>query len=279
MVPSLPGFQQDFGITSATNPTQVSNFISFVYIGAGVGAGLSYFLNDRIGRMWSYRLYMGIWILGQIIATVSMGHLGALYTARIVSGLGIGALTVTGPVSLVEIAPTEIRGLLAVWFSVAMLLSLTVSVFTVYASFVHIAVGRLQYQVVWFAPTIVMALLIVASFFLYESPRWLFIARREEDGIRNLVALRGLPADHPRVAQEVEDIRGQIFKEEEKFGRNPSLLVLVKDAFLVPSNLRRVQQSVISYALAQVGFERRPVLFPTPCMEADSSLSYLEPTR
>ncbi|KAF9878832.1 MFS quinate transporter [Colletotrichum karsti] len=252
VVPSLPGFQKDFGITSATNPTQVSNFISFVYIGAGIGAALSFFLNDRIGRMWSYRLYMTIWIIGQIIATVSFGNLGALYTARIVSGLGIGALTVTGPVSIVEIAPTEIRGLLAVWFSVAMLLSLTVSVFIVYASFVHVAVGRMQYQLVFFSPTIVMAILIFLSFFLYESPRWLFIARREDQGISNLVALRGLLASHPRVAQEIEDIKCQIAKEEEKFGRNPGVLVLMKDAFLVPTNLRRVQQCVISYALAQL---------------------------
>ncbi|KAF6808333.1 hypothetical protein CMUS01_13914 [Colletotrichum musicola] len=252
VIPSLPGFQNDFDITSATNPTQVSNFISLVYVGAGVGAALSYFLNDRIGRMWSYRLYMLVWVIGQVIATVSMGNLGALYTARIVSGLGIGALTVTGPVSIVEIAPTEIRGLLAVWFSVAMLLSLTVSVFVVYATFVHMAADRLQYQVVFFAPTIVVALFVAASFFLYESPRWLFIARREAEGVDNLVALRGLPATHPRVAREVGEIKEQITKEEEKFGRNPGVLVLMKDAFLVPSNLRRVQQCVLSYALAQL---------------------------
>ncbi|KAI3556444.1 hypothetical protein CABS03_03505 [Colletotrichum abscissum] len=252
VVPSLPGFQKDFGITSATNPTQVSNFISFVYIGAGIGAGLSFFLNDRIGRMRSYRLYMTIWIIGQIIATVSMGNIGALYFARIVSGMGIGALTVTGPVSIVEIAPTEIRGLLAVWFSVAMLLSLTVSVFIVYACFIHVAVGRLQYQIVFFSPTIVMAILIAASFLLYESPRWLFIARRDDEAIQNLTALRGLPVDHPRMATEIEDIKDQISKEEDKFGRNPGFVLLVKDAFLVPSNLRRVQQAVLSYALAQL---------------------------
>lgn len=71
------------------------------------------------------------WIIGQIIATFSMGNLGTLYAARIVSGLGIGALTVVGPMSLVEVAPAEFRGLIASWFSVVMLLSLTVSVFTV----------------------------------------------------------------------------------------------------------------------------------------------------
>lgn len=50
-----------------------------------------------------------------MIATGSNGSLSALYAARIVSGLGIGALTVLGPISLVEVAPREIRGLITVW--------------------------------------------------------------------------------------------------------------------------------------------------------------------
>lgn len=68
-VPSLPGFQKHFGITSGSNAREISNFISFVYIGAGVGAGLSFFINDRIGRLWSFRLYTTIWIIGQMVAT------------------------------------------------------------------------------------------------------------------------------------------------------------------------------------------------------------------
>ncbi|KAJ5836280.1 hypothetical protein N7447_002306 [Penicillium robsamsonii] len=254
VIPSLPGFQDAFGITSATNPTQVSNFISFVYIGAGVGAGLSFFINDRIGRLWSFRLYMVIWIIGQMIATFSSGHIGVLYTARIVSGLGIGALTVIGPVSIVEIAPTEFRGLLSVWFSVVMLLSLTVSVFVVLGVYLHVASSYLQYQIVFFVPTIAVAFIIVASFFLSESPRWLFLVNKPEQGIEALVTLRGLPATHPRIASEIEDIQKQI-ETQQKFqhsGSQTGLVKLCKETFLVPSNLRRVQQTFISYALAQL---------------------------
>ncbi|KAJ5958928.1 uncharacterized protein N7479_006078 [Penicillium vulpinum] len=197
VISSLPGFQNAFGITSATHPTEVSNFISFVYIGAGVGAALSYFLNDRIGRLWSFRWYMVIWIMGQVIATFSSGNIRALYAARIVSGLGIGALTVIGPVGIVEIAPSEMRGLLSAWFSVVMLLSPTLSVFVVMGVYLHIASSYLQYQVVFFVPTIIVALIILGSFFLSESPRWLFLVNRSEEGIEALVALRGLPATHP----------------------------------------------------------------------------------
>lgn len=255
IVPSLPGFKKAFGISSGSNPSEISNFISFVYLTAGVGAGLSYFINDRVGRLWSMRLYMVIWIVGQLIATFSYGHLGALYTARFVSGLGIGPLTATGPMSIVEVAPYEIRGLLATWFSVVMLLSLTVSCFVVYASFLHVAAGHLQYQIVWFVPCIVIAIIIVCSFFfMYESPRWLMLVGREDEALQTLVALRGLPVHHPRVAAEFADIQKQIRDERTKFSdaSGGGLKAVIKETFLVRANLRRVQQACLSYALAQL---------------------------
>lgn len=252
-MPSLPGFSQAFGITSATDPAQVTNFISFVYLTAGAGSMLSFFINDRIGRLWSMRLYFAIWIVGQLIATFSYGHMGALLTARFVSGLGIGPLTVTGPMSIVEIAPTETRGLLSVWFSVILLLSLTVANLTVLACYEHLAATHLQYQIVFFVPTIVAGLAILASFlWCYESPRWLMLVGRNEEAISTLVTLRGLPADHPRVASEISDVQSQIEAEHSKFGSKGGLKAVLKETFLVPANLRRVQQSVVAYALAQL---------------------------
>ncbi|CZR45909.1 uncharacterized protein FPRO_14915 [Fusarium proliferatum ET1] len=252
VVPSLPGFSKAFGITSAANPSEVANFISFVYLTAGVGSALSFFINDRIGRLWSLRLYFAIWIIGQLIATFSYGNKGALYTARFVSGLGIGPLTVTGPMSIVEIAPTEIRGLLTVWFSVVMLLSLTISTLTVYACFLHLPASHLQYQLVWFLPTIICGIIIAASFFACESPRWLMLVGRKEEAIETLVALRGLPADHPRVAGEIADIELQIQAEKSRYASGGGLRDILRETFMVPGNLRRVQQSLISYLLAQL---------------------------
>ncbi|KAK2735601.1 hypothetical protein FQN55_002185 [Onygenales sp. PD_40] len=250
VVTSLPGFQKAFGLSSATNPTEIANFVSFVYIGAGVGSGLSFFTNDRLGRLWSMRLYLAIWTIGQFIAMFASGNLAALYAARIVSGMGIGALTVIGPVGIVEVAPTEFRGLLAVWFSVAMLLSLTLSCLVVLASYLHVAAGPMQYQLVFFTPLILMALAVAASFFLcYESPRWLFVVGRKDDAVKTLVTLRGLPATHPRVSSELEAIQTEL--DSQKSVRS-GFVAATKETFLVPSNLRRLQQAILSYLLAQL---------------------------
>ncbi|KAI0155692.1 general substrate transporter [Pestalotiopsis sp. NC0098] len=249
VIPSLPGFQQYFGISSGSNSKEISNFVSIVYIGCGVGAALSFFINDRIGRLWSLRLYMLIWVIGQLIA-VFAPNLATLYAARIIAGLGIGPCTVLGTMSIVEIAPPETRGLLASWFSVVMLMALFVSVFCVYGVFTTLAATRLQYQVVWFAPCIWIALCITASFFLCDSPRWLSLVGRHDEAIETLEKLRGLPRDHPRIQDEIRDIRESIVEESDKNGSG--FLSILKETFTVPANLRRVQQSVLSYALAQL---------------------------
>lgn len=192
-----------------------------------------------------------------MIATASNGHIAVLYVARIVSGLGIGAFTVTGPVSLVEIAPSEIRGLIAVWFSVAMLLAAFVAAFCTYGGYLHVAAGSLQYQIVFFAPCIFLALVCAASFSKHfvESPRWLFLVEKDEEAKRNLVALRGLPLDHSRVWQEYQEITLQREKDRSHGASSRSWTGFkrtCKETFTVRANLRRTQQALISYALAQL---------------------------
>lgn len=263
----MKGFQHHFGISSTAS--QIKNYVSLVYIGAGVGAALSFFINDRFGRLWSLRLYMFIWILGQLIATASP-NLSCLYAARVIAGLGIGPLTVLGPSALAEIAPTEIRGLITSWFSVVLLMSLFVAAFTVYGVSGNIAASRLQYQVVWFSPCIFIFFCIAASFFVCESPRWLFLVGRRDDGVKTITKLRGLPVDHPRVKGEIRDIEEAIAAEKENFDGSGELAHfkgMLKETFLVPANLRRLQQAIISYALAQLSGANLVTTYFIPVVE------------
>lgn len=253
-LPSLEGFQKQFGISSTAGAHSTRNFVSLVYIGDAVGAALSFFINDRIGRLWSFRLYTTVWIIGQLVATFSPGS-SALYASRIISGLGIGSLSVTGTVSIVELAPPEIRGLLAAWYTVSMTMALMVATFCVYGVQLHIAASRLQYQVVMFSPCVFMLLWIIASFFLCESPRWLVLSGRNEEAANALVRLRRLPLDHDRVQQEFRNIEQSIQAETAAHDPNDhspyKIVSLAKETFTVPSNLRRLQQALILYAVPQ----------------------------
>ncbi|KAL2821298.1 general substrate transporter [Aspergillus cavernicola] len=246
-VPSLKGFQSYFGLDSDAD--QVSTFVSIIYIGYAIGAAGSFLLNNRLGRLWSYRIYVFIYIVGQIIA-VFAPNLGTLYAARIIAGIGIGSVTVIGPIALVEISPVEIRGLLTSWYVVAVSATLMIANFCVYGILLHVPPSRLQYQIAWFAPCIYMALCILASFFLWESPRWLLLVGRRDEAIATFVHLRGLPADHPRIQTEIREVEEEIIMSQAE--DSLTVKVMVKEMFTKTTNLRRLQQVLFSYALAQL---------------------------
>ncbi|KAH8586380.1 putative transporter [Bisporella sp. PMI_857] len=250
-VPSLPGFQQAFGITSAKNPQAVSNFISFVNITCGLAAFFSFFVNDRIGRLWSLRLYLTIYTAGCLVSTFSYGHIGVLYLGRLIAGIGIGPLTVTGPMSIVEIAPVETRGLLTLWFGIVLLASQTIGVFTVYACYMHVAPSHLQYQITFFAQTFAPVIVIILSFFATESPRWLCLVGRQEAAFETLVRLRGLSRDHPLLLKEWNEFKTQIIEEQTLYGEQNWKSIL-RETFCVTANLRRVQLTCVTYGLAQL---------------------------
>lgn len=270
VVTNLPGYQQRFGVDSGTNATAIRHFVSLVYIGDGVGAALSYFLNDRLGRLWSFRFYTLIYIIGQLISTFSP-NLACLYASRIITGLGIGSLSATAPMSIAEIAPAEIRGMLTAWYPTVMGLALLAANFCVYGVSLHVGPGPLQFQIVWFAPCIYMGLLMIASFFVCESPRWLLLKDREDEAINILVRIRGLPASHPRVHRELSDMREDIRQSYELYANSGSkqsdLVNVIKETFTVPGNLRRVQQAMVMYALPQLSGANAVTSYLVPILD------------
>lgn len=80
-----------------------ANITSFNVLGAAFGALFTLQLNDRIGRLYSWRVGVVVWATGLLVQVFSSGMYGLLLVARIWSGLGAGALTVIAPLYLSEI--------------------------------------------------------------------------------------------------------------------------------------------------------------------------------
>ncbi|KAL4811840.1 general substrate transporter [Aspergillus spinulosporus] len=242
-ITQLPSFGRTYDLDSST----ISNLISFVNLGAGIGSLLSFLVNDRLGRIWSLRFYQLLYIAGSLISCFAYGYVSALYVGRIVAGLGIGALTVVGPMTISEIAPKSSRGLMTLWFNVCMLSSQMIGVFTVYGCSRHVSdTSDLQNQIPWFVQTFVPAISIAISFFVVESPRWLLLQNRQQEALGTLERLRGLPLNHGYVAEEYNGMTAQVEQTDSSY------LAVVRDTFLVRSNLRRVQLTIIAYILAQM---------------------------
>ena len=246
-ITSLEAFSREYHLNQST----ISNIVSLVNVGAGCGALLSFFLNDKIGRIWSMRLYQATYAAGSLISCFSYGNTATLYVGRIVAGLGIGACTVVGPMAIAELAPKTIRGFLTLWLNVCMLGSQALGSFTVFGCSQHIPPSlSLQYQLPWFVQTFVPAITIISSFFICESPRWLAIAGRTEEARFMLFKLRGLPEDDPSLQLEYSQLVSQL-EDENDSNLQDSYWAIVKETFGKRSNLRRVQLTVVAYILAQ----------------------------
>ncbi|KAI0420421.1 general substrate transporter [Xylaria grammica] len=250
-ISQLESFQDEYGLNGDHGDDKLSNIVSLVNVGASAGALLSFFLNDRIGRIQSMRVYLATYAIGSLISCFSYGHYGALYTGRIVAGLGVGGCTVVGPMTIAEIAPKSIRGLMTLWFNVCMLTTQGIGVFTVFGVSTNISPSlKLQYQIPWFVQTFIPAIAIFLSFFAIESPRWLILKNRQQDALQALLQLRGLSEDHPYFQEEWSLMLSHINDEQSQHGSQGSLSI-IKETFTVATNFRRVQLVVIAYILAQ----------------------------
>lgn len=106
----LDSFKSDFNLL-ASNWThdetglanRTANITSFNVLGAAFGALFALDLNDRLGRIRSWRLACLVWASGLFIQIFSSGNYGLLLFSRIWGGLGAGSLTVVTPLYLSEI--------------------------------------------------------------------------------------------------------------------------------------------------------------------------------
>lgn len=125
---SLPSFEFDFNLVgshwennAAGLADRKANIASFNVLGAAFGALIVLDLNDRLGRLVVWRLACLVWATGTLIQIFASGIYGLLLFARIWGGLGAGALTVTAPLYLTEIAPAKTRGLVVGVYMVVLL--------------------------------------------------------------------------------------------------------------------------------------------------------------
>jgi MFS family permease len=103
---------------------RIANINSFMVLGAALGALLAIGVNDYAGRLRSWQLSVVIYVTGSLVQIFSSGLYALLLTARIWAGVGAGALTVTAPLYLSEIAPTKTRGLVISIYMVVLLFTL-----------------------------------------------------------------------------------------------------------------------------------------------------------
>ena len=223
---------------SSSSDTEVNSCSAFV-------------LCDRIGRLWATRQLCLLWILGIVIFLTNNGRLGQVYAGRFIAGLGIGQTTVVAPIYLSEISPKSVRGFCTTTFSGAVYLGIMLAYFATWGSSIHISDKT---NTRWVVPTTLhimfAGIIFILSFFNYESPRYLVRSGKDELAIVNLARVRNLPTDHPVIVGEIGEIQAQL-SEEQEATMGLGWKGLIKEMFLMPSNLYRIHIGLLSQLLSQ----------------------------
>src|SRR5260370_5541786 len=184
--------------TNFSTLPQNLQFLSLTFVGMTLGALITGFVGDKMGRRFTYQINLLIFGLASLAAAFSQ-DMTQLIVCRFVQGLGLGAEIVVGYSTLTEFVPPKTRGR---WLSFM--------VFLLVAGFPATAIlGYLIIPAFGWRPMFIIAGVgsLIAWYLrknLPESPRWLgssgrsakaealLSARRKEyacDGARSTVQM------------------------------------------------------------------------------------------
>ncbi|RBY83609.1 MFS transporter [Geodermatophilus sp. TF02-6] len=202
---ALEPMKEDLGLTPVTEGLVTASLL----VGAAIGAVVGGRINDTIGRKKTLTILAVLFFVGTL-GCVFAPNLGVMMPARAVLGLAVGGASVTVPVYLAELAPTERRG------SLAGRNELAIVVGQMLAFIINAIIGSVwgEHAGVWRYMLAVAAVPAVALFVgmmrMPESPRWLISKDRHDEALAVLMQVR----DEPRARAEMAEV--EVLAEEEE---------------------------------------------------------------
>lgn len=200
-------FKHDFGVYDevlgewAIPSTWQSIATGTPTAGLAVGALVSGFIGNKLGRLRTFLVAAIISFIGILIQSASIGNFWQLMVGRIVNAISLGIICNVVPTYQSECAPVKIRGTLINFYQFFLLVGATLVMTANWG--LNKRDDQWAYRIVLILQFIVPILLMIGAFVLPESPRWLVGKHRREDALKVLRLLRrGSPDD--LIEQEVD---------------------------------------------------------------------------
>ncbi|ETW84265.1 major facilitator superfamily [Heterobasidion irregulare TC 32-1] len=174
---------------SGVNPTVLAITVACLNITAAISAMGAAYVCDILGRRMSVRIGAVIYFFASFIQMFAP-NLATLIVGRCIQGVAVGMLSMTVPVLQCEIAPGHARGVFVSIEYLCLNGGYVLSAWVGYGFFF-----AMPSEIAWRGPYIIQAvmafILILWTFVLPETPRWLIKNGFKEEGLCALADLTG----------------------------------------------------------------------------------------
>lgn len=182
-------------------------------VGIMVGCMVAPFINERFGRKVSFMCLATVGIVGSIVmaCTSITRTYWAFVSGKIIVNISVGMASAVTGVYQSECSPRRIRGALTNAYTVFNNFG------TLLANIIMLLVHKRMDSGVWLVPIAVQfvfpVIIIVATPFLPESPRWLLAKGRTDAARAQLKRLRGRKATDASINEEMTEMEDGIAYE------------------------------------------------------------------
>lgn len=235
--------------------------ISIALIGTVIGSLLGGIPADKLGRKKTLYLIALLYLISSLGTAGSTNWYGFLLF-RFLGGLGVGASSVTAPIYISEISPSEKRGRLVALFQFNVVFGIVISYLSNYL------IGQLggghSWRLMLGIQAIPSAMFLLLLKFVPESPRWLILKKNKIEEARKILSLiNPLTADSivsniERSAQE----EGKVLHKDPLFSKRYKVPVMLAILFAFFNQVSGIN-AIIYYA---------PRIFEMTGLGASSSL-------
>ncbi|KAJ4171911.1 hexose transporter hxt5 [Fusarium falciforme] len=185
--------------------------VGLLSAGCLIGSLIAGNLADSIGRRLTISLTALSTCIGTIIEISSTTHWVQFAIGRLVTGFGIGSLSVVVPMYQSESSPAIIRGILVSCYQ----LFVTLGIWT--AEMVNWGTEARTNSASWRIPnglSFLWSLILGAGIlFLPESPRYAYRKGREEEARNTIARLAGLEPNAPSVNRQIAEMQEKLEEE------------------------------------------------------------------
>jgi len=198
----------------AFSDTRAGLIVALLSIGTLMGSLIGAPMADYLGRKWSITVWCCVLIVGLVVQISSPdGHWWQMVVGRWVTGLGVGGCSLLVPMYQGESAPRHIRGAMISCYQ----LFVTLGIFLAYL--INLGTYTLDGTAQWritLGLTFLFALMLGGGMACFpESPRFEFRHGKVDSARRTLSRLYGIPENHVRIIEEMNEIREQFEAETE----------------------------------------------------------------